>query len=869
MIETDFYHQHKLKLFKFLKTAFESLLFDRGNYSFGYFKFNGNYALFCECIEQILIDGIIVSYDQREREIFWNLIVSILYDVSGDQKTSQITEFMQIYKSLNKRESNQILLDWISISLRNKTFLEQFNYIFQFPEKLKECYQNFAFILDEKFLDDFIVCIQAYENNDSKLLNNCKIDLINTPKIQKEFKNNSDYLSIGKIELSHSALDSNLESYPKREIQNKHRRINSYPIMQIKPRNSEINNTSDISSDQNFDMKKMNSKEEKNRENQDWSIESTENTNAFDNSFDQNNEVNVFDFINQLHVHTECSSLDRENAHFLMADVVITSNELIKTNCLLIKKSNETSSPIRINNKIVKYFEPKFSRSRSLSKSIDISESCPKRSISCSELFSVDDRRISEIVTKFKGFKVNESVKSVKSETFNTNCSLSYAKLLDSISNTPNFTNYSISFEESINRTQEGFDLVSVESNRIRKFSWEIKDKLDSASLIAFSILKSSLELTKLKAIDLKLFEYFLQSLEYQELVRDYIFISNAQKKIKKEFSDNLSASTIYLSHNEVSNKNDQNTGTSPETYIFINSENNLSSYSKIKEIALNTLKLKNKNEVDNYSLISSRIIGDDFWAPVREQLIIKRTTKIARNDLIKIQNYRCADCGLKIKDNIKQLKSFNYCEYFCKYFCRYCHIKEMSYIPAEIIFSLNFKKDYPVCRKAKKFLNSIFKEPLFSLENLNPSLFQVKNSLFNRVKSLRIKLYISGQYINTCRYAEKLRNEIETKFENEKFIFENTEVYSFLLMVKIKKYDFIEDLARLSNRIIDHIKTCKLCSQRSHICEICKKNDLIFPFDIENVEKCSNCFSCYHKRCINKNNECPKCIRLKSRANK
>ena len=856
MLKTDLNFQHKLELLKFLKTAFESLLFDRGSYSFGYFKFNGNYGLFCECIERILTDGIMISYDQSESEVFWKYVVSVLYDVSEDQNTPAITEFVRIYKSLIKGESNQILLDWICISLRNKTFLEQFNYLFRFPENLRKCYQKFAFILDDQFLNDFIVCIQAYENNDSKLLNNCKIDLINSSKIHTGLKNNSVNLSIRQTELSHSHLETNL----KREFQNKHRRINSYPIMQIKSNNSDIYNMSNISSDQNHDLI---------NKNQNCFNESIENSNAFDKSLDQNNEVNVFDFINQLHVHTECSPLDRENSHFLMADVVITCNELIKSNNLLLEKTNKVSSPIHIHKNTCKNLESKFSRSRSLSKSTDFRKSFSKRSISCSELFSINDSQIAEIITKFKGLKVNESVKSAQSDFLNINSSISDSKMLDSISYTPNFTNYSTSFEESNNITQEGFDLVKNESNRKRKFSWETKDNLDSASLIAFNILKSSLESTKLKAPSLKLFDYFLQSLEYHELVRDYILTSISLKKIKKELTDSLSASSIYLSHNEVNSNNKQITGISPDTYVFINSENNLSSFSKIKDIALNTLKLKNENELDNYSLISSKIIGDDFWAPVREQLIIKRATKIARNDLIRIQNYRCAGCGLKIKDNITQLKSFNYCEYFCKYFCRYCHIKEMSYIPAEVIFSLNFKKDFPVCRKAKNFLISIFKEPLFSLENLNPSLFQGKYSLFSKVKILRIKLYISGQYISTCRYADKIKNEIETKFQNEKFIFENTEVYSFFLIIKIKKYDFIEELARLSSRIIDHIKTCRLCSQRSHICEICKKNDLIFPFDIESVEKCSNCFSCYHKKCTNKIDQCPKCIRLKTRANK
>lgn len=843
-------NNRKLELLSNLKTAFESLLFDRGSNSFGYFNFNGNFCIFCLYIKEILIDGIIVSDEEKKYERFWNLITGFFLDELNYQKKFLIADFKQIYKSLSSQEPDFCLSDWISKSLRNKTFINQLTYIFQFQVHLKKNYKNTAFILDEHFLEDFFVCIQAYENNNSRLLNKCKIDHLifsTTPKKS----NNNEFIQ---------------ESSSRKNNQNTHRRIHSYPIFKEKilvHDSSELINTIDFEC---MDLKKIETDEGPLINLKEEDLNGNQLFNSINDQFNSNNTANVIDFINQLHLHSECSSLDKENSHFLMADLVIATSETIKSYDLLEKTKNKASSPIKIKKKRNQLVE-KCSRSRSLSKSIKTNRSAPLRSFSYTELFSLNDSRISEILTNFKGLRINESVKSTQNDTYSINSSFSDSKILNSFSNTPISPNYSFSFEESIQLTNEGFDLVKEKSNRTRKFSWETKDIYDSASFIAFKIINFALNSTKLKAPNLKLFDYFLKSLEYNEIMRDFYFSNASTMKMRKETSDNLSASSIFLSHNEFHSKSVQPTGLSAESFILIDSENSLSSFSKIREIAISTLANKNQMLDNSFNLNSSRIIGDDSWAPVREQLIIKKASKISRNDLIKNQNYRCADCGLKIKDKSKQLKSFNYCEYFCKYFCRYCHNNETSYIPAEIIFSQNFKIDFQVCRKAKNFLDSIFKEPVFSLENLNPSLFQGKFSLFNKIKILRIKLYLSGQYVNSCRYADKIKSDIETKFHNEKFIFENTEVYSFYLMFKLKKSDFIDELRQFFDRIISHIKSCTLCTQRSHICEICRKDELIYPFDIEAIEKCINCFSCYHKKCINKMNECPKCVRLKLRA--
>ena len=69
-------------------------------------------------------------------------------------------------------------------------------------------------------------------------------------------------------------------------------------------------------------------------------------------------------------------------------------------------------------------------------------------------------------------------------------------------------------------------------------------------------------------------------------------------------------------------------------------------------------------------------------------------------------------------------------------------------------------------------------------------------------------------------------------------------------------------------NKITQHILACEICSQQGFLCELCKNSKLIYPFDIDNVIKCPNCLTCYHRNCLKHSDDCLKCKRKKSRTN-
>ena len=285
---------------------------------------------------------------------------------------------------------------------------------------------------------------------------------------------------------------------------------------------------------------------------------------------------------------------------------------------------------------------------------------------------------------------------------------------------------------------------------------------------------------------------------------------------------------------------------------------------------AIETKKSKNAASSDSCPVTvfkaaanKSRIIGDNLWAPVREQLILNTTPKQKRQILIQQQQFRCADCGIQISQN--KIKTFNYCEYFCKYFCRCCHTSNKSYIPAQIINFLDFRTTFEVSKKAKNFLEKIYNEPLITLESLNPQLFQDKMNVFSRIKKLRFKLVNSRSYVNSCRFAKELKTRMYNDYDD--FIINDQHVYSIETLFKIKKTNFYyERMNDMVNSVVIHIKTCELCSQQGYICGFCTRNDLLYPFELEKVEKCPNCLACYHRMCFRTPEECPRCLRKQNR---
>ena len=59
-----------------------------------------------------------------------------------------------------------------------------------------------------------------------------------------------------------------------------------------------------------------------------------------------------------------------------------------------------------------------------------------------------------------------------------------------------------------------------------------------------------------------------------------------------------------------------------------------------------------------------------------------------------------------------------------------------------------------------------------------------------------------------------------------------------------------------------EHVRQCQLCTERGFICEACRCDQVIFPFDIDATYRCDKCGSIFHKECKDRFQLCPRCQR-------
>ncbi|XP_039178244.1 pleckstrin homology domain-containing family M member 1 isoform X2 [Crotalus tigris] len=69
----------------------------------------------------------------------------------------------------------------------------------------------------------------------------------------------------------------------------------------------------------------------------------------------------------------------------------------------------------------------------------------------------------------------------------------------------------------------------------------------------------------------------------------------------------------------------------------------------------------------------------------------------------------------------------------------------------------------------------------------------------------------------------------------------------------------FLQSLIQFASH---HVYSCDLCTQRGFICQICNKNDIIFPFEFDTTSRCSECKTVFHNSCQANANFCPRCVR-------
>ncbi|CAL7940368.1 unnamed protein product [Xylocopa violacea] len=252
---------------------------------------------------------------------------------------------------------------------------------------------------------------------------------------------------------------------------------------------------------------------------------------------------------------------------------------------------------------------------------------------------------------------------------------------------------------------------------------------------------------------------------------------------------------------------------------------------------------------------------GTTEWAPPRPQIIFTPHPPPVRRTLIAKQNYNCAGCGMKVA--VKYANKFRYCEYLGRYFCTGCHTNQVALIPGKILSKWDFNR-YSVSNFSYRLLDQMVSDPLFQINDLNPSLYRRIKQL-DRTRLLRTQLFFFKDFLFTCRFATSIQ-EVLKKEQN--YIISEPHVYSIQDLMQVKYGILPMRLQELVQMCNIHIVGCELCQARGFVCELCCSKDVIFPWEFSKVSRCDMCGACFHNECKQNFNkvDCPRCIRLHAR---
>jgi hypothetical protein len=174
----------------------------------------------------------------------------------------------------------------------------------------------------------------------------------------------------------------------------------------------------------------------------------------------------------------------------------------------------------------------------------------------------------------------------------------------------------------------------------------------------------------------------------------------------------------------------------------------------------------------------------------------------------------------------------------------------------------------YRVSDYAIQVLTNLSSSPLFSVTQMKPQLVE-KVARLKAAVELRKQAKIVAGLFTRCRIAgDKLENRDIQKTDVKDLVnLRDAETFSLDEFCSVKLGMFSKLLKKQVDVATAHIYGCELCRANGFVCEGCRSDDVIFPFQTNDVKQCPKCFACYHKQCFVV--PCSKCNRWKQRGNK
>ncbi|CAI5789876.1 Pleckstrin homology and RUN domain containing M1 [Podarcis lilfordi] len=264
-------------------------------------------------------------------------------------------------------------------------------------------------------------------------------------------------------------------------------------------------------------------------------------------------------------------------------------------------------------------------------------------------------------------------------------------------------------------------------------------------------------------------------------------------------------------------------------------------------ETAEEALSLGGNLDGNSQAVLKSTTKGNGF--------LLKYLVAIPTEKGLDCQSFICAGCSRQIGFSFVKPKL---CAFTGLYYCDSCHWDEESVIPSRLIHNWDLTRR-PVCRQALKFLSQIHSQPLINLKLVNETLYDHVDHMSHIYKS-REQLKLLGDYLVLCRSGAL--KEISKRLDHRHYLLECPHKYSVADLRQIADGVFETFLQSLIQFASHHVYNCDLCTQRGFICEICNRNDIIFPFEFDTTTRCKVCKTVFHSSCQANSSFCPRCVR-------
>ncbi|KAH3822399.1 uncharacterized protein LOC127831796 isoform X1 [Dreissena polymorpha] len=233
----------------------------------------------------------------------------------------------------------------------------------------------------------------------------------------------------------------------------------------------------------------------------------------------------------------------------------------------------------------------------------------------------------------------------------------------------------------------------------------------------------------------------------------------------------------------------------------------------------------------------------------------IRLFSEIANEKGLDAQNFQCRGCKRPLGLIFGKQRV---CKFDGGYYCFECHENDEYYIPAVIVHNWDFRK-HQVAKRNLEFLQDKEEQPYINVNETNPRIYEHVSEMAE-IQGLRRQLMYLKMYLFTCKQsiAEDFRRIIWPR----DYLYESIELYSLADLLQVPTGGLASSLRKLIRFASKHVYSCRLCSQKGFICELCNNPKVIYAFELDATVRCTVCKTVFHKECKTDNKACPKCQR-------